>query len=198
MTMMDKLAPLHDIFDRTQYNIQAFMNMLSPVIAEAQDEHQRLYFHHIYEEEEQRLDRLQQFVPKLALFIGENHATEGINPLFISLLQDINLEKFGLHNFLEHLDLALYQFQDEERTQSLTSMRDQTRTDYLQVKEILTQLNQQFLPDQNQVKASDQHQVKAAAHDHDHEHEHHHEVSRITPISPTRKGLTVGSLRGVR
>lgn len=56
--MTDKLAPLHDIFDRTQHNIQAFMDILSPVIAEAQDDHQRLYFHHIYEEEEQRLGGL--------------------------------------------------------------------------------------------------------------------------------------------
>lgn len=132
-------------------------------------------------------------MPNLASFISENQAIEVTNPLFISLLQDINLEKFALHNFLEHLDLALYQFQDEERKQSLTSMLEQTRTDYLQVKEILSHLNEQFLPDQNLFKASDQHQVKAAAHDHD-----HHEVSRSTLVSPTRKGFSVGSLKAIR
>ena len=32
----------------------------------------------------------------------------------VHLLQDISLEKFGLHNFLEHLDLFLFQFKEPE------------------------------------------------------------------------------------
>jgi rubrerythrin len=39
--------------------------MISPFIENAQDEHQRMYFHHIFEEEEQHLERLELFLPKL-------------------------------------------------------------------------------------------------------------------------------------
>lgn len=43
------------IFSRTKEDIETFNSMLQPVVDQAQDEHDRLYFHHILEEEEQRL-----------------------------------------------------------------------------------------------------------------------------------------------
>ncbi|MFD6442315.1 hypothetical protein ACFWDG_21580 [Peribacillus sp. NPDC060186] len=44
------------------------MNMLDPVIQYASDEHERLYYHHISEEEEQRLSRLAELIPLISKF----------------------------------------------------------------------------------------------------------------------------------
>ncbi len=174
------------------------MSILTPVITNAQTEHERLYFHHIYEEEEQRLDRLAVFLPKLAGFLEEADTADYSSTTFITLLQDINLEKFGLHNFLEHLELSLFEFQDEERAGTLQPMQETTRSDYLVVKEILTRINEEFLPQVNHVKISDTHAVQSAAHGH--EHDHHHEVPSVPTASlvAARKGLSVGSLKSFR
>ncbi len=185
--MADGFAQFFDIFSRNQVNIQAFMNKLSPVIATTSDEHKRLYYHHIFEEEEQHLNRLGKFLPKLSDFIQSEYNSDVANPAIISLLQDINLEKFGLHNFLEHLDLSLYEFTDEESQTTLRSMLEQTRTDYLLAKEILTRINEEFLPENNLVLESYHHHVATSAHDIQQE--------ALTSSPSKHKKFSVGSLK---
>lgn len=128
------------IFSRTKEDIESFSSMLQPVVDGAQDEHERLYFHHILEEEEQRLERLEVLLPMLQQAIEEDLSSLQ----FIQLLQELNLEKFGLHNFREHLDLAMFEFKDEERQAHLKTMRERTQNDYLKVKDLLPNLSNQF------------------------------------------------------
>ena len=45
---------------------------------------------------------------------------------FLHLLQDISIEKFGLHNFLEHLDLSLFHFNGTELEARIEEMRNFT------------------------------------------------------------------------
>ncbi|WLD91959.1 IMEF encapsulin system ferritin-like cargo protein [Alkalihalobacillus sp. AL-G] len=142
--MSNHFPLLKNIFTRTEEALKVFMEVLEPTIENAKDEHERLYFHHIYEEEEHRQDRLTVLNPKLDYFIEHNDAADRSNHEFIRLLQDISLEKFGLHNFLEHLDLALFQFKDTEYEPSLQSLRDMTNEDYQAIKSLLNELNDQF------------------------------------------------------
>jgi hypothetical protein len=135
---------LKDIFNRANQALSDFMGILEPAIENAKDEHEKLYFHHIYEEEEHRSDRLQELLPKLDSFIENPAAQNTGNPEFIHVLQDISLERFGLHNFLEHLDLALYQFKDTEHANRLQEMREMTFEDYQETKKIMQVLNEQF------------------------------------------------------
>jgi hypothetical protein len=207
--MNENLTQLHSVFERARNGIQAFMDILSPAITNAAEGHQRLYYHHIFEEEEQHMDRLNQFVPKLGRFIESKQNLQDLDNEVIALLQDLNLEKFGLHNFLEHLELAMYEFKDGEHAAILNSLLEQTKSDYLAVKEIVTGINQNLLPKDaiQSAKLSDLHNVESVAHDHeDHSHEehdhHHHEQiappinnAQPNPVLPIRKGLTVGSLK---
>lgn len=202
--MIQPLSELYDVFSRTKAGIRAFMDMLAPVISDAEDEYQRLYFHHIYEEEEQRLERLEGLLPSLSSFLSDGQTANIENPKFNRLLQDIHLEKFGLHNFLEHLDLTMYHFKDPERSQMLASMSEQTKADYMVVKDILSRMNKDSSSSVSPEprKESDYHVVATAAHE---------EVDGIgapphipasnmlsTPPTPTRKGLSVGSLKHTR
>jgi hypothetical protein len=132
------------IFTAARTNIEEFMNMLEPIFKNTQDDHERLYYHHIYEEEEQRLSRLALLVPLLQSFEKGEETVSTSNSDFNRLLQELNLEKFGLHNFVEHLDLALYHFKDEERSTSLTRMRELTYKDYQRVKVMLQEINDRF------------------------------------------------------
>lgn len=140
----EHFGELKEMFSRTKNDIHDFMSILTPKIESATDEHQRLYYHHIYEEEEQRLDRLNALLPKLDYYIEHNDAQTQNNYEFLRLLQDISLEKFGLHNFLEHLDLSLFSFKDTEHEENLTKMRDITDSDYEAIKRILNSLNEDF------------------------------------------------------
>ncbi|MGO4887336.1 IMEF encapsulin system ferritin-like cargo protein [Anaerobacillus sp. MEB173] len=142
--MSEHFGELKDMFLRTQEGIHNFMSILTPRIENASDEHERLYYHHIYEEEEQRLDRLNALLPKLDYYLEHSDAQTENNYEFIRLLQDISLEKFGLHNFLEHLDLSLFSFKDTEYEDSLTQMRNKTNADYQAIKGILNSLNDNF------------------------------------------------------
>jgi hypothetical protein len=202
--MMEHLSQLHPVFERTGNSIAAFMNMLSPTIAQAENGYERLYFHHIYEEEEQHLERLNQLIPKLSRFLDSGQSIDTANQELVSLLQDINLEKFGLHNFLEHLDLVMYHFKDEERNQMLTSMSEQTKADYLLAKDVLSRMNESSLPSHNpaSIKESEHHNVTTAAHDDTRGDNPLPASSTGTTLSPTflptRKGLSVGSLKSVR
>jgi hypothetical protein len=161
---MEALEKFHTIFSSTKSAIEHFMGILDPVIEQTNDEHEHLYYHHIYEEEEHRLGRLNELIPLIEKF------QEGTIPFtpnqreFNRLLQELNLEKFGLHNFVEHLDLALFQFKDEERQRLLKEMRENSYSDYLLVKQMLVEINDRF--------------------DHSYEdpHEHHdHEGDHLAP-----------------
>ena len=41
------------------------MGIITPIIENAKDDHERLYWHHIYEEEEHRSYRLDILLPKI-------------------------------------------------------------------------------------------------------------------------------------
>ncbi len=183
-----ELSTLHRIFTTTKAAIEDFMSMLDPVINNATDDHERLYYHHIYEEEEQRLSRLFELIPLISKFDEEKDDTafSPTNNEFNRLLQELNLEKFGLHNFVEHLDLALFQFKDEERQSLLTKLREVTYSDYQQVKEMLIEINNRF----------NHHYVDPHAH-HDEDHDHlakTEAVSVSTGPAKRKKSFSVGSL----
>lgn len=185
--MKEELNIFYQIFTTTRDAIEKFINLLDPVIQNAKDDHERLYYHHISEEEEQRLSRLAEMIPLIDKFQtekGEQDFTPANNE-FNRLLQELNLEKFGLHNFVEHLDLALFQFTDPERSTLLTQMRDVSYRDYQQVKEMLTKINARF----------DHDYVDPHAH-HDEHHDHLAKpVSTQTMNQPkSKRGFSVGSL----
>lgn len=197
---MQELSQLHAIFDRTQGYIHRFMSLIQPIIDAAQDEHTRLYYHHILEEEEQREDRLKELIPYLQSLTAEK--AEQLSDRELSrLLSDINLERFGLHNFREHLELALYEFRDEETRLDLDGMRATTHEDYLRVKEIMASLSERFSDVSH-----------PALTDHDEGHDIHavdhlkasaalpkgvaSVIKHETSPAPAKKGLTVGSLKG--
>ncbi|SDI49454.1 IMEF encapsulin system ferritin-like cargo protein [Alteribacillus bidgolensis] len=137
-------SQLENIFKRNRQALNEFKGIITPVIENAKDDHERLYWHHIYEEEDHRHDRLDHLLPAL------NSINENESPIspdsseFVHLLQDISLEKFGLHNFLEHLDLSLYTFKDTELEEPIRSLRDMTAADYEETKQLLEQLNEDF------------------------------------------------------
>ncbi|KAB2334801.1 hypothetical protein F7731_13650 [Cytobacillus depressus] len=187
--MKSELTIFYRIFTTTKEAIEKFMAMLDPVIEFAKDDHERLYYHHIYEEEEQRLSRLDVLIPLISKFedIKDERAFSPTNNEFNRLLQELNLEKFGLHNFVEHLDLALFQFTDEERSTLLNKLRADAYGDYQQVKAMLLEINQHF----------DHDYVDPHAH-HDEHHDHLAPPSTgqtVKTISSHKKGFTVGSLK---
>ncbi len=186
--MQEELSEFYNIFTETKKDIESFMAMLDPVINNAKDDHERLYYHHIYEEEEQRLSRLAELIPLLETFLaGQGGSFSPSNNIFNRLLQELNLEKFGLHNFVEHLDLALFQFKDAERQAKLTEMRGTNHTSYQFVKEKLARINEQF-----DTGYADPH----AHHDEHGDHLNHHAHSTpVQPVQPkTKRSFTVGSL----
>ncbi|MED4583169.1 IMEF encapsulin system ferritin-like cargo protein [Brevibacillus choshinensis] len=199
---MQDFSQLHAIFDRTRGYIDRFMGIIQPIIDAAQDEHTRLYYHHILEEEEQRMGRLQELVPHLETLSAEKKTDQLSDRELSQLLSDINLERFGLHNFREHLELSLYEFRDDETRQTLDGMREKTHADYLQVKDIMAKLSERFsdvytdLTDHDE--GHDVHQVdhlKASA------NAPQGVASVITHTAipaPGKKGLTVGSLKGLK
>ena len=56
---------MDSIFNRTKSALVEFMGILTPIIENAKDDHERLFWHHIYEEEEHRSDRLDILMPKI-------------------------------------------------------------------------------------------------------------------------------------
>jgi hypothetical protein len=187
----EELKVFYHIFTTTKDAIEKFMNMLDPVIQNATDDHERLYYHHIFEEEEQRLSRLVELIPLISKFENEKDEKDfaPTNNEFNRLLQELNLEKFGLHNFVEHLDLALFRFTDEERSTMLNQLREVSYRDYQQVKAMLLEINQRF----------DNDYIDPHAH-HDHDHDHLDRSGTASTPVPTvaaakyKKGFTVGSL----
>ncbi|MFY0542669.1 IMEF encapsulin system ferritin-like cargo protein [Brevibacillus sp. H7] len=196
------MSQLYTIFNQTKGFITRFMGIIQPIIDSAQDEHSKLYYHHILEEEEQRLGRLNELIPYLGSLTEDKKAEQLSDRELSRLLSDINLERFGLHNFREHLELSLYEFQDEETRQLLNRMREATQNDYLRVKEIMATLSERF---------SDVYHANLTDHDEGHEiHQVDHlKVSASKESAPAaepqmfpssaepagKKGLTVGSLK---
>ena len=135
---------MDSIFNRTKRALGEFMGIITPIIENAKDDHERLYWHHIFEEEEHRSDRLDILLPKIQGIVKNGLKISNNQLEFVHLLQDISLEKFGLHNFLEHLDLSLFQFKGTEFENTIQSLRDLTYEDYQQMKIILEKLNQEF------------------------------------------------------
>ncbi|WHY76801.1 hypothetical protein QNH20_22345 [Neobacillus sp. WH10] len=186
--MKEELRVFYRIFTTTYDAIEKFMNMLEPVIENAADDHERLYYHHIFEEEEQRLSRLVELIPLINTFEKEKNEADfaPTNNEFNRLLQELNLEKFGLHNFVEHLDLALFRFTDGERSTMLNQLREVSYQDYQQVKAMLNDINSRF--DHDYIDP------------HAHHDEHHDHLDRSTNVEPIvvhtkhKKGFTVGSL----
>jgi hypothetical protein len=188
--VQEELKIFYQIFSTTKDAIEKFMNMLDPVIQNAADEHERLYYHHIYEEEEQRLSRLVVLIPLIQKFqqVKDEKEFSPANNEFNRLLQELNLEKFGLHNFVEHLDLALFRFTDAERSSLLNGLREVSYKDYQQVKQMLLDINSRF--DTNFVDP------------HAHHDDHHDHLDRSQPVTVVtyapqtkqRRGFTVGSL----
>ena len=142
--METTFTKMNEIFNRTKEALLEFMGIITPIIEHAKDDHERLYWHHIYEEEEHRSDRLDLLLPKISAILQNEGDFSGNQLELVHLLQDISLEKFGLHNFLEHLDLSLFQFKDTEFEERIQALRDFTYEDYQEMKVILEELNQQF------------------------------------------------------
>jgi hypothetical protein len=142
--METTFTEMDSIFNRTKKALAEFMELITPIIEHAKDEHERLYWHHIYEEEEHRADRLDLLLPKIEEIINDGVRLPERQIEFVHLLQDISLEKFGLHNFLEHLDLSLFQFKGTEFEENIQTLRDFTYEDYQRMKVILDTLNQEF------------------------------------------------------
>ncbi|WP_223881983.1 IMEF encapsulin system ferritin-like cargo protein [Niallia endozanthoxylica] len=194
--METSFTEMDSIFNRTKNALVEFMGILTPIIENAQDDHERLFWHHIYEEEEHRSDRLDILMPKIQAVRKNGADLSNNQPEFVHLLQDISLEKFGLHNFLEHLDLFLFQFKDTELEGKIQGLRNFTYEDYQQMKVILEKLNQEFqggtefktsIPtDEKEGNGSN---VKIEAYSQHHSHEPAHSKQSF------RKTLTVGSLK---
>ncbi|WP_139491388.1 IMEF encapsulin system ferritin-like cargo protein [Brevibacillus dissolubilis] len=200
---MQELSLLHTIFTRTKDGIGTFRNMIQPLIDHATDEHTKLYYHHISEEEEQRLERLDELIPYLEKLIKEGKLDQLSDRDLSRLLSDLHLERFGLHNFREHLELALYEFKEGDVREQLNTMREATQQDYLKIKDIMAEMAERF------SDAVPNRIAQSYTQDHDHGHDvhqvdHFHASQQSTPAPsssassasiPAKKGLTVGSLK---
>jgi hypothetical protein len=193
---------MDSIFLRTREALTEFMGIITPIIDNATDDHERLYWHHIYEEEDHRSDRLNLLLPKLQQIIEKGTDISENQGDFLHLLQDISLEKFGLHNFLEHLDLSLFQFKGTEYEAQIQALRDFTYEDYQRMKVILDILNQEFkggiqfntsIPTDEKEGIGEN--LKISAYSDDHDHELSHPAPSIQKHQSYKKGLTVGSLK---
>ena len=198
---------MDEIFSRTKLALADFMGIITPIIDNAKDDHERLYWHHIYEEEDHRSDRLNLLLPKLQEQIKSGVADFSNHPEFVHMLQDISLEKFGLHNFLEHLDLSLFQFKGTEYEGQIQKLRDFTYEDYQQMKVILEKLNQEYkggiglttsIPTDEKEGVSANLKIDAYTNGHSHSNGHNHDHDHSHQQSQTKqrvqKTLTVGSL----
>jgi hypothetical protein len=142
--LIENLKEIQDILLRSKDALIKFKNILEPTIEQAKDDHERLYWHHIYEEEEHRFDRLEALLPKLQSQVQNGSSLAEENGDFLRLLQDISLEKFGLHNFLEHLDLSLFHYKDTEYQGIIEQLRNTTAEDYQKIKYIFEALNKEL------------------------------------------------------
>jgi hypothetical protein len=192
MICVQAFSRLETIFMRTREAIGNFIALLQPLVDNAQDEHTRLYYHHIIEEEEQRLGRLQELLPYLQSLAADSKAKQVSDRELSSLLSAINLERFGLHNFREHVELSLYEFSEPQTREWLSRLREETLNDYIAVKEMMAELSQRFT-DHPGFDMTD-HDEGQEIHQIDHAKA---SAGKSEPHTffPAKKGLTVGSLR---
>ncbi|WP_088105720.1 IMEF encapsulin system ferritin-like cargo protein [Halalkalibacter urbisdiaboli] len=140
--MKQELAELHQSMLLAKAAIEDFLAILAPVIKSAQSDYERLYHRHIYDEEEERLGRVKELLDVIANF-QQDDTPESLRPWPSNhFLQALYLETYGLRHFIEHLNLALYGFQDEERQALLNGMLEQAHSHYQHVKEILAKYNE--------------------------------------------------------
>ena len=66
--MPNVFMALKELLERTDKAVGEFMDMITPTIENEKDEHEHVYWHHIYEEE-QRKDRLSALLPKLENYV---------------------------------------------------------------------------------------------------------------------------------
>jgi len=83
----DTLAEVHAILSRSKEALSQFQAILEPTIEQATDDHERLYWHHIYEEEEHRFDRWAALLPKLEEALANEAFLSRENGDFLRLLQ---------------------------------------------------------------------------------------------------------------
>ncbi|WP_223813625.1 IMEF encapsulin system ferritin-like cargo protein [Geobacillus zalihae] len=193
----DALAEVSAILGRSKEALGQFQAILEPTIEQAADDHERLYWHHIYEEEEHRFDRLAALLPKLEEALADEAFLSRENGDFLRLLQDISLEKFGLHNFLEHLDLSLFHYKGTEHEPAIAALRDMTAADYQRMKAALEMLNR-ALDAPVSLTASVPTDEKEHQKDHLKLAQYAVPPSDPAPVRPstgTRRQLTVGSLK---
>lgn len=203
--MKTSFSEMDAIFKRTKNASDEFMGLIMPIVEASADDHERLYWHHIYEEEEHRSDRLDILMPKIESILNNGGEVPYSQHEFVHLLQDISIEKFGLHNFLEHLDLSLFHFKGTEFEARVTEMREFTYADYQAMKEIINTLNGAFrvaAPLQTSIPTDEKDghdavKVDAYSDSDEHKQEPPHHVPAQQPITtpPSRKGLTIGSLK---
>lgn len=202
---MKAFSEMDAIFNRTKGALDEFMGIITPVIESAADDHERLYWHHIYEEEEHRSDRLEILTPRIQAFLKNGGDVSDHQHEFLHLLQDISIEKFGLHNFLEHLDLSLFRFNGTELEAKIQELRDFTYSDYQEMKKILETLNEEFngaAPLQTAIPTDEKDghgSVKidgyAVSNEQDQSNFHQEPVPQQTSAPSRIKGLTIGSLK---
>lgn len=193
--LIENVTEIQDILTRSKGALNQFKDILTPAIEQAKDDHERLYWHHIYEEEEHRFDRLEALLPKLQSYVHDGASLSRDNGEFLRLLQDISLEKFGLHNFLEHLDLSLFHYKDTDQQEIIEPLRAMTAEDYQKIKQTFEALNQQ-LDSPVHLEAS----IPTDEKEHQSEHlkikEYMQEQPTITQNATfTQRSLTVGSLK---
>ncbi|MCS1350087.1 hypothetical protein [Mechercharimyces sp. CAU 1602] len=86
---------LHTLFKRTKSSIETFVHMLEPAVDNATTEKERLYFHHIIEEEEERLKRLEELIPQLEELTEQPSRVEGSSSKWT--VGDLRSNKGGSH-----------------------------------------------------------------------------------------------------
>ncbi|WP_157800932.1 IMEF encapsulin system ferritin-like cargo protein [Bacillus solitudinis] len=138
--MEQKLADLHRIALTTKKASYEFMAMLEPVINQTKSDYGRLFYRHIFEEEEEHVKCLTKLLGLL-----EDISSSPSNKTLSLLLQALSIEEFVQKRFLHHLDFAIHYFQDEVRQPVVTSMRASIQNDYTELQKILLNFNNQYV-----------------------------------------------------
>jgi hypothetical protein len=126
MIQFEEVLP---IFEETKSNVEIFNSLLVPAIEGAADSHERLYFHHIQEEEEEHLKRLENIIKSIHAMSDKSKEGSSMHLSNFQMISNIITEEFGLHNFKEHLDLALYQFRDDvDKVSLLNGLKEDVQT----------------------------------------------------------------------
>jgi hypothetical protein len=125
MISFEEMLP---IFQETKRSVEIFNSLLVPTIEEAANSHERLYFHHIHEEEEEHLKRLENILEAIHVLSDKNRERSSTHISTFQMISNMITEEFGLHNFQEHLDLALYEFKDDtDKVSMLNGLKEEVQ-----------------------------------------------------------------------